>query len=298
MSDRQCPPGQRAELPSWKFFVVYGVVALLVFGVAVGLAAGYLDEYVSLLLSSIFLISGLGSIFYLGPRFYGRYTLVGSTPVKPVQSVTMGQTALEGVARPAEQVFPQPFGEGECLYANWKVEDQTGTGESESWSQVASGTLSAPFYLEDDTGREFVDEIGKVLVDDPEDATVRISEENVDSLGAGEVPEAQLQTFYEEHDVPTSRHRRRVEQKIITPDTDLYVLGVAERLDDPEEWGANDVVITDGDGDDEFIVADSDQREVERNYRNLTIAAVFYGLVCIPVSLYFVVSELQSLGLL
>ena len=272
-------------------FEYLALLFLVVFAVGAALAL-FFDLFVVFLVAPFF-ASGLLCL-YMGVLYYRKYALVKNTSTERVRSIALGLTELEGICRPVDQQHPQPFGEGTCLYAQWEIEEYTKSGDSKDWSTIASGALSTPFYLEDETGR--------VPVSDPVDAAVKISDWNTQRtvVGSGSTPNAEIVAFCEQNDIsPESNNRRRYEQQLLTAESDTYVLGFAERLDDPGEYdGTTDLVITDGGGDYPFIVADRAEGELADDYRTGAIGLLLFGLVVSAGALYVILNELQGAGLL
>ena len=273
----------------WSGYLAFLFLVFSGVGAALALFFGLFVAF----LAALFFAGGLLCL-YVGVLYYRRYALVRNTSTERVRSIALGLTELEGVCRPVDQQHPQPFDDGTCLYARWEIEEYTRSGDSRDWSTIDSGILSTPFYLEDETGR--------VPVSDPVDATVKISDANTqtDVVGSGSTPNAEIVSFCEQNGIrPESNNKRRYEQQLLTAGSETYVLGVAERLDDPGEYGGTtDLVITDGGDDYPFIVADRAEGELTDDYRNGAIGLLLFGLVTSAGALYVMLTELQQAGVL
>lgn len=251
--------------------LIFGFILLAVAGLVV---ATMVDRVVSYM-AAVFLLIGLFQIG-LGIRFYRKYSLIRNTATQRARSVAMGRTELEGVCRPHETVFDRPFDDGSCLYARWEIEEYRRTGDEYEWSTVARGRLSDTLYCEDETGR--------ILVDDPAKAEVRISDRNTKTevVGSGETPPPEIVTFCEEQEVsPVSANRRRYKNEYLTDGTDLYVFGFAQSYE-----GETDIVVSDGDGRYPFYVSDSSENQLLERYRREAVFDVLLGIPWSAVSLY------------
>lgn len=278
------------QIPLWAVALLFFLGLLfLSMMVSVIFFPGYSILLGALLLFTLGIVSLYGAIWA-----YRRAVIIRNTPTERVRSISLGRTQLEGVCRPAAQVFSQPFADGECLYAAWRIEEYTKSGDDRDWSTVARGALSDRLYLEDDTG--------KVLVDDPASAKVTISKENTltETLGRNSTPAPEIAEFCRQQDVaPTASNKRRYRQRVLTDGTDIYVLGGARRLDNPDEYDSmNDIIVTRDDGPYPFLISDKAERELERFYRNWAIGMLITGLVVSAATLYIILLELQTGGLL
>lgn len=276
------------QLPVWVTYVVLGVIVLVfVLGfllVQVGLTA--------LLPATFVFISGLGAV-YAGTYVFRRSTVVRNTSTERVRSIALGRTELEGVCRPVVGEFTQPFGDGGCLYASWEIEEYRRSGDSREWRTVERGTISDRFYLEDDTGA--------ILVDDPVNASVEISDGNTTEVrvGPGEAPPTRIGDFCVQQDIsPTSSNHRRYTQSVLADGTEVYVLGGAKPLEDSDDYDStNDLIVTNDDGPYPFLVSDRSEGELVSYYRRGGLLLVVFGIFSSAAGLYFMLSDLQSVGL-
>ncbi|MEW6748773.1 MAG: hypothetical protein AB1295_03640 [Candidatus Micrarchaeota archaeon] len=114
----------------------------------------------------IFLLFGL-ALLAGGVQRYLLYQKVSNTPTSKVRSAAVGLVELSGKAR-MEKDMESPISKGKCVF--WKV-----TGEyyyqsknSSGWREFFRRVSGVPFYLEDGTGRMFIDPKG-AEVDIPSD---------------------------------------------------------------------------------------------------------------------------------
>lgn len=110
-------------------------------------------------------------LMWSGVWRYRMSRLILNTPTEKARSVSIGRTELEGEAIPHEYVFDRPFSPGQCLYAEYEIEEyqQGGMDDDGSWETIYENTVAAPFRVDDGTGQ--------VLVTDTHDATISLSNE-------------------------------------------------------------------------------------------------------------------------
>lgn len=124
---------------------------------------------------------------YVGFKKYQIGRLIMNTPTEPTRSIALGRTEVHGRVVPAGETFAVPFGDGECVFRRWSIQeertevttDEKGNRTVEKkWVTVASGSDVTPFFVEDDTGR--------VLVEADEGADFEISGANKTTITIGE----------------------------------------------------------------------------------------------------------------
>jgi hypothetical protein len=105
--------------------------------------------------------------FFRGFRIYRQYLLVHGTPEIPIRSITMGRVRVHGKAS-SDGLLTSPISHTPCCLYQVRIEksrdadrDEDGEGrQSWGWQHYGSEMDSAPFYLEDSTGRVLVDPWG------------------------------------------------------------------------------------------------------------------------------------------
>ncbi len=258
------------------------------------------DWHLFLMLSAFFLPFGLVSV-KKGADMYNRSRLVKNQATEKVRSVAVGRTELKGAARACEEVYPQPFKEGDCVFARWEIEERVTKevpGEEDEtkteWETQKSGYLGDDIVLEDDTGA--------IILKDPpmkfsDEATAQITEGRLSNLFEDTFltrwfdlkPNEPTQRFLEKQGMPiTSDDRRRYTQKVIPPGTELYALGqvvpqeeddVAEdlllELEERHENFQENLMMEKDTGSGEYIVSDMSEDELARGkfYRTLILLA-------------------------
>ncbi len=100
-----------------------------------------------------FLIGAL--VFFFGFRTYREYRVVADTPIAPVRSIPMGLVHVQGKTT-GDDRLTSPLTRVPCYYFKVQVEKYV-KGEKESkWETVRTDTEERSFYIEDATGKVFV----------------------------------------------------------------------------------------------------------------------------------------------
>lgn len=242
--------------------------------------------------SLIFLLFGLGVIALGGWVMRRAFTvrkranLVEETPTEDVESVSMGQSEIEGTATPADEgTITAPFTDEECLVAAWEVEefvvieDNDGS-DTRRWNTEGIGLDAVPFYVDDGTGRALVRPSTEATYD------LDTGAEEPIVVPDGTEPPDRVATFLERDgwegvDVGAQSWTnsggtggdwdegdRRFSQHLIRPDEDVYVFGVAQPREDVRGAdNAENVVFEkvpeeDEDLEDMFMISDLEEEEL------------------------------------
>lgn len=269
-----------------------------------------------LIIGSVGFLAGL-VITFTGIQRYRKGRLVADTATERARSVAVGQTELEGTAEPLDESFRQPFRDGECLYAEWSVEEyrqvddgQLGANPLEEgpldsgplgagpvgdtslgsdggeWETVGSDSYAVPFLVTDDTG---------AVVVDPEsdsDVTWRLTDECTTqwTFGAGDIPQAESETFAPRESLDTeTSERRRYTQTVLPSGADVYVFGQAVPTDHDELPG-HDLKIERDTATDRFIVSNMGEEDLRSFYTLRAPLYVLAGVALCAVSLYVALS--------
>ena len=256
----------------------------------------------------------LGGLLLLqcGGERYRQSALVRNTPTERVRSIALGRTKLTGIARADDRPFDQPFGDGKCIYANWKIEERS----PDSWRTLERGTLSDQFLLEDETGTVLVrspheDEF-ETVIDYPRGAnvvsctrdlaTVTISDENTleTTVDGGERPSEAVVEWLQGLELsPTTGNHRRYTQKVMPPETDVQVLGTATRDESIESPRyENDLVIERDEASGLFHLADIQDSHVTSSYFRSSLMMLGLGLALSAGGLTVLLLGAPRLGLL
>lgn len=225
------------------------------------------DDTIALL---IFFGVGL-YLAYNGFQKWQRKRLMQDTPTEKVRSAAAGRTELTGTCEPIDGVgtIDQPFSDGDCVVATYKIAEWDDTGDDSHWETLDSGTLLVPFHLDDGTGR--------MRVEPEPDATYEISSANTEQIRVsdGQTPPDAIAEFLKadrnENDSlfgdlldggPSVRGSddRRYTQSVLPPGANVYLLGGAEPGDDGQ------LVLGRDEASEEFVIADQPEEEVVSEY--------------------------------
>lgn len=122
-----------------------------------------------LLVSVGAVIIGVGLwIGYTGYQKRKGRKLIKDTPTERIRSAAAGRTEVTGTVSPIPEKLEQPLSEGDCVYAEWRVEEKqeikyehednsSRTKTDEQWIEVEKQTETVPFYIDDGTGKLLVD---------------------------------------------------------------------------------------------------------------------------------------------
>lgn len=228
------------------------------------------------------LIPILGGLFAanMGRRMKRRGTTIAETETSRVRDIVPGAVEVKGVTRATSgrTVGRAPISRGEALAYTVVVERyDSGGGESGGggWTRIYSREESAPFVVDDGTG--------KVGVDPPSDAT-HLLEMNQLVVSPSEDPPPRIQQFIErEGDVDGTGDRslgpvdfgsrRRYSEGVLEPGEDVYVLGRARAQ---QGWDEQRYVIDEPHPDGEFLLSDKPEEQLvtEQNWQGILLMVV------------------------
>jgi hypothetical protein len=210
-----------------------------------------------------------------------RKRLIDDLPTSKTHGVFIGLVELKGTAQ-CEQPLVSYLAAKPCVYYSYSVEERwtrivlqevsTGKGRTvmvprpeTGWTTVGSQIVSAPFYLQDDTGS---------LLVRPEGA-------RVEALGVFDRTCAQGDALYygkgPESSVMNSDHIRRFTETAVPLQAPLFVVGQArERKDVVAPEIAADPHAAD------YLISVRTQQEVSSGLGSQTVIFFWAGLVCAP----------------
>jgi hypothetical protein len=115
--------------------------------------------------------------------------LIEDTPTSRIRSAAQGYVELEGNGRPLGGTSnPAPLTQRPCVWWRYRIskrtERGTGSGRREGWQNIASGTSSLPFLLDDETGQCIVQPDGAEVV--PTESTTWYGETPWPTAGPGQ----------------------------------------------------------------------------------------------------------------
>ena len=149
---------------------------------------------------------------YSGYQVYRRFRIMSGTATSKIRSAPQGYVELKGVGEwmPGDSIH-SPFSGRRCLWYQCTLDRRKRSKKRTSWTNISNQVSDQLFHL--------VDETGKCVID-PENAHV--------------VPEVEKQWFGDSMDAKAnlpessfsfSQKSYRFTEKIITPATEIYLLG-------------------------------------------------------------------------
>jgi hypothetical protein len=212
---------------------------------------------------------GFGALLlYGGFRQYRTKKMIENTPTEKVRSMAAGRTEVTGTAKPHGDVFAAPFTPGEALCATYEIEEHHHDDDGSDWVTIDSGTLTAPFEIDDGTG--------SVVVDANQQIELHVSDANHTRIDvdAGESEPEPIQHFLANNtSVDTGAaapldiggeggmmdslfdDRRRYTQEVIPPESEVYCFGNAREREEGEDLTTGE----DGPATDQRLVIDHDE---------------------------------------
>lgn len=244
------------------------------------------------------LLVGLGLfLVYDGFTRWQRLRLMQDTPTEKVRSAAVGRTELTGAGHPIAEPLRRPFDDGQCLLAEYEIEEWDDDGDdSGSWKTVDSGTLLAPFLLDDGTGT--------IRVEPEADAAFRFEDDHEREIevGSNEEEPAAVVDFLGHHtdvDVPARdgivgllfSERRRYTQRWIPVGADLYLLGGAEPTEN-DGAASSGLVLRRGSASGQFIISELSEAELLEGGKVAVPVEIVGGIGLSATGLYLLLSSL------
>lgn len=239
-------------------------------------------------------------IVYWGFQTYQFGRIIRDTPTEPVSGVAMGRTQIEGTVLPAERCFDQPFTEGQCVYAEFKVkeyrDDPSDDDNGKEWDTIQSETVSEPFYIDDETGT--------MRVEPNEETIYELSEKRSRTIevSTGDSPPPAVHGFLgdDAHDGPMiagqenleqvprsefgsvsgTRNKRKYIQTVLPVGETAYVFGGATRRDPADITVRDDseVIRTDP-STNEFVISDQGEFTLASQYTQRSLLYIIAGII-------------------
>lgn len=249
-------------------------------------------------------LGGFGAMsLYGGWRRYRTSRLVADTPTERVRSMAAGRTELEGVARPRGEPFDEPFGDGEAVIGTYRIEEWEDDDDGGEWKTKEFEKFTAPFYLDDGTGRALVD----AESDDPD---LHVSDEHTDQWTVGSTesePEPVAEFLRQRSSLDATsggltgvlfEQKRRYTQKVVPPGADAYVFGDAEvrEIEEPGSSGAERLVINEDDATGRFIVSDMSEDELASSLGRAALGVLALGVLLLTAAFYVLLTQILHVG--
>jgi len=108
--------------------------------------------------------AGCGFLIRYGFRQLRKKNMVENVPSSPIRSVAMGLAEIQGRS-PGDPTLAAPLSGALCHYYRYQVEEERHRSKGgREWVVVDRGESSAPFHVEDPTGRILVNPSGADIV--------------------------------------------------------------------------------------------------------------------------------------
>ncbi|MFB6218713.1 MAG: GIDE domain-containing protein [Halobacteriaceae archaeon] len=244
------------------------------------------------------LLFGVGLfLVYDGFRTWQRKRLMQDTPTERVRSAAAGRTELTGTGRPIGEPVRRPFDDGPCLVATYEIEEYRDDSDSGGgWTTVDSGTVCAPFLLDDGTGT--------MRVEPDEDARFHFDDDHVREIevGAGEEEPEPVLEFLRTHTdagIPPIGgvtgvlfgEERRYTERWIPVGAELYLLGGAEPVGAGERNTSGLVLRRDGSSG-QFIVSERSEADLVGGAAWRGPLEIGGGIALSAAALFFLLADL------
>jgi len=242
---------------------------------------------------SITAIAFLLAFFTLGGSFiiwgllnYKWKRLIENIPTSKIRSIAMGLVEIFGnVVSKDESLLKSPFTQNPCVYYKYKIEELRSSGKSTHWVTIKKGEENRLFFLQDDTGRVLVNATG---------AIIRLSKDTCYHSELGNDPPESVQQFIKSIKVDFEgflgiNKTMKYTEWYIAPGDNLYIIGTA--TDNPfveeasVEQGVEDVMITKGDHEKFYYIADKKESTVLASFTKYTYSGIVLGLLFIALAL-------------
>lgn len=235
----------------------------------VGTESSYSDLLSLALLLSIFLFAGGLLLIHSGIKRHLFVQKLKNTPTSKVASAALGIIELSGRARAG---LSSPIAKARCAF--WRIKaEYYRHGKGAGWRTIYSADSAGQFYLEDDTGKVFVEPRGADL-DIPCDKVYEGHMYGKTILGAPRpslAPEAleyinSLDTAGQAAFMDRKYENIRISEYYISEDDFIYVIGSAEpRPGAATSVGHENIVVKKG-RDGIMYLSDSPEHKVVEKY--------------------------------
>jgi len=233
-------------------------------------------------------------LFYAGFMWLKRKRLIEDIPTSKIRSIAMGLVEINGKAHPAKkEIMKSPLTGKECVYYRYMVEKYVQSGKHGHWSTVKTGNSTEPFFVQDETG--------KVMVD-PQHAEVHVPMSYHSQSQWGKDPEPVVKRFLEKENIRFegrlfgTNYTMRYREWVISPNTELYVMGTADDNPYVEEAtaveGAEDIIIKRG-GEKIMMISNKKEKQILNTLKWKAILGIAGGALLSTVCLIFIIALLS-----
>ncbi|MBU0536223.1 MAG: E3 ubiquitin ligase family protein [Nanoarchaeota archaeon] len=229
--------------------------------------------------------------FYKGFVWFRLKRLIENMPTSKVRSLAMGLVEVFGEVVPYNnQLLASPLSKKKCVYYDFRIEEERGSGKNRHWVTLAGGTDMLHFILKDDTGQ--------VLVD-PKGAEIDAAADLKGSSGLIKSSSPLVAEYLAKRNIRTSflglNSHLRYHEKYIEPKDKVYILGTAD--DNPfvdeatSQKNEADIMIQKGKNEKIYYISDSSEKGVVKGLAWKAIGGLLGGgilsVVCLAVILLY-----------
>ncbi len=229
-----------------------------------------------------------------GFSFLKRKRLIEDIPTSKVRSIAMGLTEVKGKAHAAaKKIMTSPLTGEKCVYYKYAVEKLVSSGKSSHWVKIKGENSSDPFFLQDNTG--------KVMID-PSKAEVNVKRSYHSQSKWGKDPEPTVKKFLDNEKIRFEgslfgmNYTMRYTEWIITPGTDVYVMGEAKDNPYVEEGtaqkGVEDIMISKG-KDKLMIISTKKENQIVKGLKWKAIGCLIGGFLISLVALIIFIAGIS-----
>lgn len=226
------------------------------------------------------LLAGIG-LLYLGLRSLKGVRLVLRLRTSHIRFLKPGLAEVAGEVKAADSILKSPLASKNCVYYAYTVE--AFDKKSEEWNIVSEGTETLPFYVDDGTGKVFVD---------PEGADIAAETSlYYDSRSRKPLP-PEIEKSLAKLDVETENRKFSFSEEAIVVGERIFVVGTASEEGRRDMFGRRLMKIAKGKG--WFYISDSPEKTVLADFGKAALFGIACGIALIIASIFAIVSILNS----
>lgn len=208
-------------------------------------------------------------LFVKGVKSHMNKKDLENIPTVKANAVAAGVVELSGNAKPLSSGTISPIFGIQCAYCKTVLEKFYRTPDYSAWRAIKQSVIEtgAKFLLEDESGAILIDsKDADMQISSPKEQEAErqaFSGKEKDYLERVMGSLSETDTYYSR--LPTDHFRIR--EYLIEPGKQVYVFGTAKMPEEPLPHGlANDLVICKGAPDKLFVISDSPEKSVSRNF--------------------------------
>ncbi len=239
-----------------------------------------------MLFGIFFALIGIAA-FVFGLKSFGDKKLIENVPTSKIRSLAMGLVEVYGTIVPFEKVvLSSPFTNKDCVYYDYKIEEERGSGKNRHWVTIKHETKMQNFFVRDETAQ---------VVVDPRGAKMDVPESFYFGSGMFKDPPVEVKNFLAANSLGfegwfgINRSMRFVEHALFL-DQKVFVMG--EAMDNPlvEEGtakaGIEDVIIGKGQNEKFFLISNKSEKDVLKNMSFAAYGGVIVGILLVALGLF------------